>query len=198
MNGATTAVPLDAADLRRVVARAQQHDPDAWEVLYRHCRPRLLDYARRRLPDLQAAEDAVSDALVRSMERIEQFSWRGAGFDAWMYGILRNVVLESYRSSGRSARLVERSASDVVVAAMSGHGEAPPGTRIEQADEIVAVRDAFSSLPDDDREILELRVVGQLSAEQVGEVIGKRAGAVRMSQSRPRPTRAALLERDHG
>jgi RNA polymerase sigma-70 factor (ECF subfamily) len=47
------------------------------------------------------------------------------------------------------------------------------------------VRAAFSRLSSDDREVLELRVVGGLNADDVAVVLGKRAGAVRMAQSRP-------------
>ena len=46
------------------------------------------------------------------------------------------------------------------------------------------MRAAFERLGDEDREVLELRVVAGLSAEEVGNVLGKRAGAVRMAQSR--------------
>ncbi|MEZ5218871.1 MAG: hypothetical protein R2715_20340 [Ilumatobacteraceae bacterium] len=197
MNGATTAVPLDAADLRRVVARAQQHDPDAWEVLYRHCRPRLLDYARRRLPDLQAAEDAVSDG-ARSVDGTHRAVFVARGW-------LRRLDVRNPSQRGVGELSVERTvgAAGGAQRPMSWSRRCPamarlrpePGSSRRTRSLRCATR---SSLPDDDREILELRVVGQLSAEQVGEVIGKRAGAVRMSQSRPRPTRAALLERDHG
>ena len=47
---------------------------------------------------------------------------------------------------------------------------------------------------DDEQELLELRVVGRLSAEEVGEVIGKRAGAVRMAQARALSRLRSLLE----
>jgi len=54
---------------------------------------------------------------------------------------------------------------------------------------------AFATLGPDDREILELRVVGGLDAEEVGLVVGKRAGAVRMAQSRALARLRAALDR---
>ncbi len=47
-----------------------------------------------------------------------------------------------------------------------------------------ALRAAFSRLDDADREILELRLVARLSAKDVGQVLNKQPGAVRMAQSR--------------
>lgn len=46
------------------------------------------------------------------------------------------------------------------------------------------MRSAFRRLSPEDQEVLELRVVAGLSADGVGEVLGRRSGAVRMAQSR--------------
>ena len=46
------------------------------------------------------------------------------------------------------------------------------------------MRQAFARLSDADRELLELRVVAGLSAEEAAAVLGRRPGAVRMAQSR--------------
>ena len=39
--------------------------------------------------------------MLRAFNRIAAFTWQGAGFDAWLYGIARNVVQEAHRHSGR-------------------------------------------------------------------------------------------------
>ena len=46
------------------------------------------------------------------------------------------------------------------------------------------MREAYTRLSDDDREVLDLRVVAGLSADEVAAVLGKQPGAVRMAQSR--------------
>ena len=46
------------------------------------------------------------------------------------------------------------------------------------------MRAALASLPADDREVVWLRVCAGLTSEQVGEIVGKRPGAVRMQQLR--------------
>lgn len=91
-------------DVRELVCRAQASDPDAWEAMHRRSYPRLLAYARRRLPGAHEADDAVSGAFARAYDRLPRFRWKGAGFDAWLQGILRNVVLERGRASTRMAR----------------------------------------------------------------------------------------------
>jgi len=153
--------------------QASAGQPDAWEVLYRRAYPRLFSYARRRLPSDDAADDAVSEAMVRALDRASSFTWRGAGVDAWLYGILRNVVLESHRTTPTQPQAdpaddrVPGPLDDIVGREQLGH-----------------VRVAFAALDAEDREILELRVVGGLTAQAAGEVLGRRSGAVRMAQSR--------------
>lgn len=164
----------DEVELRDLARRAAGGEPDAWEALYRRAYPRLFSYARRRVPSDHAADDAVSETMVRALDRMSTFRWKGAGVDAWLYRILRNVVLESYRDTMRTQPQAETDADPVP----------GPLDEIVGREELGHVRNAFSRLDPDDREVLELRVVGGLSAQDVGAVLGRRPGAVRMAQSR--------------
>ncbi|MFN2608999.1 MAG: RNA polymerase sigma factor [Acidimicrobiales bacterium] len=173
------------AEVQALVARAQADDPDAWETLYRLSYAGLLAYARRRLWGGTDADDAVSETFARAYHRIGDFHWTGGGFTAWLFGILRNVVLEAQRRDRR-------------VNPMTGGSERVEDDCVDGLildEEMAAVRAAFATLGPDDQEILELRVVGGLCAEEVAAVVGKRAGAVRMAQSRALSRLRAALEK---
>ena len=169
-----------------LVERASAGDADAWEALYRRAYPGMLGYANRRL-GVDRGADAVAEAMARAVARIHTFRWHGGGFDAWLYGILRHVVLDTHRSRAREAR--RRVPGDTAAAGPLEH--------VLASEEATAVRAAFETLGADDREVLELRVVAGLSAEDVGRLMGKRAGAVRMAQSRAL-ARAAACDGDRG
>ncbi len=158
-------------------------DPDAWEALYRHAYPRLLAYARRRLATRDQADDAVSEAMARAIHRIHRYAGQG-DIVAWLYGILRNVILEAYRRDARSR--------PAVLVDLDRHDDDPLDLLLV-AEETAAVRAAFALLSPADQELLELRVVGRLDAESVASVLGKRAGAVRMAQSRALSRLEAIL-----
>jgi RNA polymerase sigma-70 factor (ECF subfamily) len=164
---------MEQDQLVALVDRAGRSDPEAWEALYRRAYPGLMAYASRRL-DTERARDAVAETMARAVARISRFEWRGGGFDAWLYGILRHVVIDAHRARGRDAG--RRQAIDA--------SRAGPLDHVLAGEEARAVRAAFDRLGTEDQEILELRVVAGLSAEEVGKVLGKRAGAVRMAQSR--------------
>lgn len=165
---------LSNAELRELVGRAQNADCGAWETLYRSTYPGLLAYARRRLWGRTEADDAVSETFARAYRRIGDFRWTGGGFVAWLYGILRNVVLESQRRDRRTDLVLpgeQRFEDDCL-----------DGVLLDE--ETAAVRAAFASLSPEDQEVLELRVIADLAADEVAVVVGKRPGAVRMAQSR--------------
>lgn len=166
---------LSRPDLRQLVEGARTGDVGAWEQLYESLYPRLLTYARRQIgPD--AAPDAVSEAMVRALSGLARFRWKGAGFEAWLFRILRHVVIDHNRRNGRDRRLrpvdlhdqSEDEASDALLA----------------DEEARLVRDAFARLAPADQELLHLRVVVGLTSEEAAEVLGKRPGAVRMAQAR--------------
>lgn len=173
--------------LRATVDRAREFDPDAWEALYRRLYPRLHAYARRRLAPPHC-EDAVSEVFARAMDAIERFRWRGGGFDGWVFGILRNVVLEHYRSGLPSGAPADGNTDD------TASDESGPLERVVAQEQAAEVREAFGRLGSQDRELLELRVIGELDAKAVGAVVGKRPGAVRMAQARALERLGELLE----
>ena len=171
--------------LRALVGRAVERDPDAWEQLYRRSYRKLYGYALRRVFDRHAADDVVSETMTRALDNIDRFTWRGGGFDAWLYGIARNVVFEFSRGRARIVVSVDDDRATT---------ERGPEEQAMLDDDAAAVRWAFARLGADERELLELRVQGGLSSEEVGEVLGKRPGAVRMAQARALRRLRTILE----
>ena len=148
-----------------LVTRAISPDPDAWEALYRRAYPGLMAYASRRL-DRERASDAVAETMARAIANIDRFEWKGGGFDAWLYGILRHVVVDAHRARSRDAERRERDEPRA----------AGPLDHVVDNEDAAEVRAAFGRLGNDDRELLELRVVAGLTAEDVGKVAGKTTG----------------------
>lgn len=160
-------------DRAALVERARRHDAEAWEALYLALYPRLLAYAARRADRSQAA-DIVAETMARAVAAIERLDVSGGGFDPWLFGICRNVVADTHRRSARNDRRREPAPLPVD----------DIGEGLEHDEEAAAMREAYTRLSGDDREILDLRVVAGLSAAETAEVLGKLPGAVRTAQSR--------------
>lgn len=163
----------------RLVEQARAGDPDAWELIYRRAYPRLIAYARHRLASSEQAEEAVSETMLRAIGAVGRYHRTASGFDGWLFGIARNVVLETYRAGGR-----QRTVDPATLTTEPSPTEAEPESVAMAGEERRLLARAFALLPEADRDVLELRVLAGLGAEQVGALTGRRAGAVRQAQSR--------------
>lgn len=160
----------EGGELERLLRR----DPLAWESFYTRVYPMMLSYSQRRLGYNEAARDAVSEALARTVDTVSRMNDLATTPEAWSFGILRNVVIDAQRSVYRERKYVR-----------APHDSAPdPSAKLDLEEEHVMVRDAFMKLKDDERELLELRVVAGLSSEDVATVLSMSPGAVRTAQAR--------------
>lgn len=165
--------------VEELFASARGGRPQAWAELYALMRPRLFRYARLRLATDEQAEDAVSETMTRAIASADRYR-EGAGPAAWLVGICRNVVFETYRAGGRT-RPVD---PERLLRTSSPTPEPGPAERVVARSEEEQMRAAFERLSPEDQDVLSLRVVAGLDAEEVATTLGKRPGAVRMAQSR--------------
>jgi len=172
---------------------ARQGDEDAWEHLYRQVYPRLRAFLGRRM-GTDDADDAVNETMARAVAGIDDFRFGPAGFDGWVFGIARNVIAEHYRQAGRRQRQVVAGQQ----VAVDTDPPALPEEGLERQDDRDRVRRQFHRLSPAEQELLELRVVAELSADEVATVLGKRPGAVRTAQSRALGHLRRLVEGDGG
>lgn len=161
-------------DIPALVDRARAGEAGAWEELYRHVYPRLHAYAARQL-GADRARDAVGETMARAVAGIDRFRWQGAGFEGWLFAILRNVMTDTHRRDRRRAQLALAPDRD-------DHAE--PSDGLVADEEAADVRAAFARLRPEEQELLYLRVVVGLTSEEAAGVLGKRGGAIRMAQAR--------------
>ncbi len=157
------------------VAQLRARDVDAWETLFDRMYPRMLAYAQRRVDSSDDARDAVSESFARMVQSLHRLDAANVSPEAWCFGILHHVVVDQQRASYRRRRPLPVE---------------PPAPSPEPIDGLVlgvdhqGMRTAFARLTPRDRDLLELRVVAGLSADEVAGVLSMKAGAVRMAQAR--------------
>ncbi len=139
--------------------------------------PAMLTYTRRRL-DADQVEDAVSECVSRAVAGAARIPSDGCSPEAWVFGILRHVVIDFQRRSYRNRLLRMRIPRPVLESGDLGSENLVGGEEQE------AVRKAFAKLSARDQEILELRVVAGLRADEVSKLLGMRSATVRNSQYR--------------
>jgi RNA polymerase sigma-70 factor (ECF subfamily) len=176
---------VECEELGCLVAAARGGDTSAWERLYRRIHPRLRDYVAHRVSRSQI-DDVVDETMARAVAGLARFSWPPDRFDAWVFGIARNICADHHRQAARAQRLTpaeDRSATGL-----------EPSEYVELGEEHARVREAFTRLSEAERDLLTLRVIAGLSTEEVAVAVGKRPGAVRTAQSRALTRLRVLLE----
>jgi RNA polymerase sigma-70 factor (ECF subfamily) len=184
----------ELADPRQLVDAARAGDGAAWEALYRSIYPRLRAFFVRRV-GLEHADDSVSETMTRAVASIERFQWTDAGFDGWVFGIARHVSVDHHRHLDRTRRY--RHIGRMFPGGKTD-GTLPVDHDLLIDDDQELIRQLFTRLTPPEQEVLELRVIAGLSAEQVGEVLGRKPGAVRTAQSRALAHLRELMEQHDG
>jgi RNA polymerase sigma-70 factor (ECF subfamily) len=141
----------------------EPRDVTQLEAWYREHGPDLLGYLRRHFGGTEAAEDLLQETFVKAL-RGQRQALQAASARAWLFGIARHVGLASLRRRRPTAALEREPAADV-----------PP----DEDPRLAAVRAAIARLPDGPREALELRVRGELSYEEIADVLSIPIGTVR-------------------
>lgn len=161
-----------------VVAAARDGEGWAIAALYREIHPRLLRYLRAREPRM--ADDLASEVWLDVARGVTRFSGGESDFRRWLFTIARRRLVDHRRRSARRRTHP--------VPSESLHHVADPSDVETEALDTVAAQDAIvrlvQILPPDQAEVVILRVVGGLSAEEAGKVMGKRPGAIRVLQHR--------------
>jgi RNA polymerase sigma-70 factor, ECF subfamily len=169
---------LIEVDVEAMVRDARAGDSSALGQLYDTYRDRVARFATGRLGDAEKAEDVTSETFEAVCRNLGSYQ-PGTDFEAWLFTIAHRRVADHFRRRFRRREVELDEALPGPLPAVDG-----PEETVLAAERRAEVVGAFRRLRADQQEVLALRVLGGLSAAQVGEVLGKSEGAVRVAQHR--------------
>ncbi|MEU8192523.1 sigma-70 family RNA polymerase sigma factor [Microbispora amethystogenes] len=179
--GVRLATRSDESDLRELTSLAVQGDRTAIESLLGQLRPMVVRYCRARLGRVSGqyhiADDVAQEVCIAVLSALPRYRDMGRPFASFVFGIASHKVADALRSSVRCAVPTQ----DLPDGPDEGPG---PEETVVRYIEAQHARDLLARLPDTQRELLILRVVSGLSAEETGNVLGMTPGAVRVAQHR--------------
>jgi RNA polymerase sigma-70 factor (ECF subfamily) len=148
----------------------------AWTDIYRDRAPAVLGYLRARRA--YEPEDLTGEVFHQVVRDLPRFHGGETEFRAWVFVIAHHRLLDEGRR--RARRPVDLEADVPAVASETDDVE----TQVIESTSTDAVRRIIDRLPPDQRDVLLLRVIGDLTVEQVAQAIGKSPGAVKALQRR--------------
>ena len=171
----------DPADLTDLTARAVRGQPAAIESLLRQIRPMVVRYCRARLGPAaghqQIADDVAQEVCIAVLTALPRYRDMGRPFASFVFGIASHKVADACRTAARLAIPTDT--------LPDGPDEQPgPEEAAVASLEAQRARLLLARLPRQQRELLCLRVLVGLSAEETGRALGMSPGAVRVAQHR--------------
>ena len=159
-----------------VLDAARANAPWAFERLYTELAPAVAGYLR--MHGAADAEGLTNEVMLGVFRGLARFEGDREAFRSWVFTIAHHRLIDERRRRSRRPQTAELD---------DHHRELPGGDVEREAFDGIAserVRELVAQLTDDQRAVVLLRVVGDLSVEQVARVLGKREGAVKMLQRR--------------
>ncbi len=161
------AEPEDAALLH-----AAKRDLRAFAPFYERYFARVYAYCLRRTGDHHEAEDLASQIFTQAMLRVG--SYRGGVAVAWLFQIAHNTTVNALKARRPNGEWPPDLADP----------SPPPIEQVIRSEEQRRLLALVAALPADQQNLLLLREVAGLSAEEIGRIVGKRPGAVRTALHR--------------
>ena len=171
----------EKASIRDLTALAARGHPAAIESLLRQIRPMVVRYCRARLGHIsghyQVADDVAQEVCIAILSALPRYQDMGRPFASFVFGIASHKVADAMRNAARLAIPTE----DLP----DGPDDRPgPEETVVAYIEAERARALLARLPVHQRELLVLRVVSGMSAQETGNALGMSPGAVRVAQHR--------------
>jgi RNA polymerase sigma-70 factor (ECF subfamily) len=161
--------------VRELVDRAVGGDTEAFGGLYDLFADDLYRYFYAHLGSYHDAEDLVSRTFMRAWRAIGGFRWRGRPFEAWLFTLARNQLIDFHRERKGRLTALDDTRPD----------EAPGPEMLAMAEASAReTRAALGKLTEEQRQVLVLKFFMDRNNHEIAAIMGKREGTIRALQMR--------------
>jgi RNA polymerase sigma-70 factor (ECF subfamily) len=178
-------VPVDLAEAG-LLEKAQGGNLFAFEEIVKRYERRVYGAALRVVRHHDLADDVAQETFLRAWQRLSSFDLQRP-FGPWVCRIAVNLAINHMRSPARREEPLADDRPDP-----PDHGPSPLGRVLDHEAEGVLQR-ALQDLPAEQRAVLTLRVVEEMSYKEIAEALGVPAGTVMSRLARARDRLAEAL-----
>lgn len=163
-------------DFAAVLAAAQRGEPTAFRAIHDDLAGQVAGYLRGR--GAVEVEDLVSEVFLGVFTGLPRFQGGQPDFRSWVFSIAHRKLVDQWRLAGRRPAPVPFDVELDARTVDSAEQQALASLGSER------LRRLLDALSDDQREVLLLRIVADLSIEQTAEVLRRSQGSVKQLQRR--------------
>lgn len=181
---------------KKCIQKAAKGDAHAFELLVTRYQGQIYNLCLRMTGNPEDAADMTQEAFLKVWKHLESFQFDSA-FATWLYRLASNCCLDFLRSQKRRPTVsmtVENEEEGEQVMEIPDAQPTPEEAAISN-EEREQLHMAMAQLDDEQRQILTLRVVNDLSYHDIAEILKVKEGTVKSRLSRARENlRKKLLE----
>jgi RNA polymerase sigma-70 factor (ECF subfamily) len=163
-----------------LILKAMKGDPSGLAAVYDFYARRIHRYFYSRVENMEDAEDLTAQTFMSVIEALPRYQHRGQ-FTAWIFRIARSKAMDHFRRNHSRVQKDASTAETIFDETLE---------QVIQSQTIDSLRVIIKMLKEDERELLRLRFVVDLSYVEIAELVGRKEDAVRKSVNR-------ILERLH-
>ena len=174
-------------ELGRLVSEARQGSIKAFDDIYRSLAGQVASYLRwHRATD---PDGLTNDVFAQVHRNLPRFEGDEHGFRSWVFTIAHHRMIDDRRRANRQPQLQD----ELAVEEHMGLGDVEDDAFAVLAHD--RVRDLLTVLSPDQRDVVLLRIIADLSVEEVARMLDKREGAIKALQHRALATLRRHLDR---
>ncbi|MBI5077433.1 RNA polymerase sigma factor [Candidatus Falkowbacteria bacterium] len=153
----------------------QNKDAEAYGMLYDYYVERIFRFIFFKVSSSEIAEDLTSEVFLKTWEYINRTTEKIGNFNALLYRVARNAVIDHYRSKGRTiVNITDEELFEQIADKRDLEKEADTQLEIEN------VRNHLKKLKDIYQEVITLKYIEEFSIAEIAEIMEKKKGAVRV------------------
>jgi RNA polymerase sigma-70 factor (ECF subfamily) len=158
-----------------IIRLCQKGDLKNFGFLYEKYIRAIYDFVYYKTHHKQTAEDLVSTVFMKALEKIGSFDFDKGTFQAWLYQIARNTVIDHYRTQKQDKNIDDvwdLSSKDDMARNMEVRGG------------LAQIEKYIKNLDSEQRDIIIMRIWQGMSHAEIAEALGKSEASVKMTYSR--------------
>jgi RNA polymerase sigma-70 factor (ECF subfamily) len=161
-------------DITMLVDKAARGDFRAFGQLYTIYLNRIYRYVLYHVKDRMTAEDITDEIFIKAWKAIRSCKNKGHTFSAWIYRIAHNHIINTLRDSNRFSLINVEKVAELDTLDI----------RNEMTPDQQELLDAIAELPPNQTQVITLKFIEGLDNREIGKILGKSEGAVRVLQLR--------------
>lgn len=160
-----------------LVARIAGEDTDAARELFRRLSSSVFALARRITGVREDAEEVLIDTFHQAWSQAHRYDAKRATVTGWILNIARSRALDQVRA--RRRRQVQHEKVAEIVEGFPVHASSSPERAAMRSEVRERLHRVISSLPADQKRVVELAYFGGFSHSEIAEQLGQPLGTIK-------------------